>query len=71
MKEFIKNMHKKTLEREVPTTYEYRVSKGIKERPAINPSEAKQVEKQAEDESKGNPNMEIKQNEIKAVGGKD
>jgi len=41
MKEFIKNMHKKTLEREVPTTYEYRVSKGIKERPAINPSEAK------------------------------
>ena len=45
MREFIKNMSKKREEKEVPTTLEYRLKEGIKERPSAAPSEAKHIEK--------------------------
>ena len=45
MREFIKNMAKKNEARDVPTTLEYRLKEGIKERPAVEPSEAKHIEK--------------------------
>jgi len=52
MREFIKNMKEKDIAKSTPTTVEYRLKAGIAERPAIDPTEANAVVKQAEAESK-------------------
>lgn len=44
-------MHDKNVERDVPTTLDYRLKQGIKDRPAVDATEATHIEKQAETES--------------------
>lgn len=52
MRKFINDMKAKDSATAVPTTVEYRLKAGIAERPAIDPTEAAHVVKQAEAESK-------------------
>jgi len=52
MREFINNMKEKDLAKATPTTVDYRLKAGIAERPAIDPTEAVHVVKQAEAESR-------------------